>query len=397
MEEDIQSKNTRRPDKRCPNCGIFKSYSNFSTHYKKCIDINEKNQLMVENLNLKKINEDLLLKIKEQETQISDLNSIIASKDEKLDPITINEVIYSRSYATQLAYSKIWNRYIKWCKYENIDSSAIRSVQNYFRSIQHPKLSSQLLKPTSLNQVSSVLRSLFKKIYSKDISAYLPKRYGFQQLRIKPKYTMTTDEIKAFLKSQIYNLQNFLSCYILIFSGCRVHTLSTIKPEDYENGTFYLFDSKTQKNQEFVLSKTIKQIMTSYFKNNCHKPFLFFSQDLNLSMDSRNLVTLRGGYVCSKIKKIIRNCKVFAKVDTKRFSLGSHIFRTTKVHQCISKFKEMALSECRKSINHSDKSYSIKFYTPKDIEVPLFMDLIDEIDYLIQNDEEWKEILNNLK
>jgi len=387
VKNDINDKNSRRPDKRCPNCGILKSYSNFATHFKKCSETNESNELMLENLNLKKTIEDLNLKNKNLETEISDLKSILANKNEKLDPITMNDVIFNKSYGTQLTYSNAWRKYIKWCEDEKYESSAIRSAQAYFKSVQHPKLAEKRLKPTSLNQISSVLQIMFKRIYSKDISQYLPSRYKFQHLRIKPKYSMNTDEIKTFLKSQLYNMESFLSCYILIFSGCRVHTLSMIRPENYENGTLEMFDFKTHRSLEFVFTQNMKQIMDCYYKKNCNNPFLFFSQDLNTSTHEQ--VTIRGKYLSTKMRRLIKNSKVFEHVNTKRFSIGCHIFRTTKVHQCITKFKEFALSECRKSIGHSQNSYAINFYMPKNPEVPLFMDLIDEIDYLIQNDKEW--------
>jgi len=198
---------------------------------------------------------------------------------------------------------------------------------------------------------------------------------------------MNTDEIKAFLKTQVYDLESFLSCYILIFSGCRVHTLSMIKPENYQNGTLEMFDFKTQKSLEFTFSEKMQQIMDCYFKKNRKNPYLFFSQDLNTSTHEQ--VNIRGQYLSMKIRNLIKNSKVFEHVNTKRFSISSHMFRTTKVHQCMTKLKEFALSECRKSIGHSQNSYAINFYMPKNSEVPLFMDLIDEIDYLIQNDKEW--------
>lgn len=393
VKKDINNQNkSKRPDKRCPKCGVLKSYSNFATHVKKCTETSENNELLLENLNLKNTIENQILKIKKLESENFDLKALLADKDEKLDPITINEVIYNKSYGTQLAYSTIWGRYITWCKDEGIESSSIRSALDYFKIVQDLKRNNKTLKPTTLNLISSVLQTLFKKIYSKDISKYLPKRTNFQNLKIKPKYVMTIEEIKAFLKSQINDLQNFLSCYILIFSGCRVHSLSMIKPENYQNGIFEMFDFKTQKSLEFVLSDNMKQIMDSYHKRNSNNSFLFFSQDLK--MNSQVMVTTRGKYLSIKMRKLIKNSKVFEKVNFKKTSIGPHIFRTTKVHQCISKFKDLALNECRKSIGHSENSYAINFYLPKNTEVPLFTDLIGEIDYLIQNDEEWTKILN---
>jgi len=63
----------------------------------------------------------------------------------------------------------------------------------------------------------------------------------------------------------------------------------------------------------------------------------------------------------------------------------------------MSQFKDLALKECRKSIGHSDFSSAINYYLPKNSEVPLFTDLIEEIDNLIQTNKDWKMISNFLK
>jgi len=389
-------KSTRRPDKPCHICGIPKSYSNFKTHTRKCSEKskNKKYNFPLENLKLKLCLEDQKLKIQKLESEISELRAHFKNEHEDQDPITINEIVCNKSYGTQIAYTRIWNKYILWCQETDKVPSSIPSVIKYFKEVKNPKLSSKrYFKPTTLNLLSSVLRTCFKKIYSKDISEYLPNKVKFQNLKIKPKYAMTTDEIKALLKEQINDLQNFLSCYILIFSGCRVHSLSMLEPRNYKDGVFEMFDYKTQKRLEFVLSNNMREIMDSYFRRNFKKPFLFFSQD-DLDMSSEDLVTKRGKFLAMKMRKVIKNSKIFEKVDTKNVSLGPHIFRTSKVHQCMSQFKDLALKECRKSIGHSDFSSAINYYLPKNSEVPLFTDLIEEIDNLIQTNKDWKMISN---
>lgn len=387
MVKRYESQTKKRPEKKCPYCAIPKSYTNFKAHLRRCQ--NNKNKKIttthIENITLTKENEDLKRKILELEYEIRNLKASL-KKDNSRDEITIKDIVRNKSYGTERTYSFIWNRYINWCNINVMSPSSIESASLYIYEFKNPKCTKKIPKPSSVNQAISVLITCFKRLYTKDISSYLPRRTKFDFLKIKPKYVMDKDEIKSLLSTQLNNMENFLGCYVMIFSGSRVHTLSMLRHDNYYKGNLELTDHKTQQLLQFKFSNTMANVMDAYLKANTDKPFMFFSQDLK---ENKELVNMRGRHVGMKLRLILNKSKIF-NVDPKKISLGSHIFRTTKVHLRANEMNNILVEECKKEINHSSFSNSIKHYLPpKNFEKALFSELIAEIDKLIET-KEWK-------
>jgi integrase len=374
----------RREDKICPICNYPKSYSNFAVHVRAC-----KNKERIKNNEihqLKETNQILNKKIEDLESKNYELQSLLNIQG--IEPYTFDDFLNDKSYGTKGTYTHIWNRYIKWCKDKKIEPKSIYFARLYFNEIK----SLNIFKQSTLNLIRSVMINLFNKIYSIDLSKFFPKQIKFYRLDIKPKYVMSVDEIKAFISELISdkNLNNFLSFYLLIFSGCRIHSLAMLTPKSYSDGELKMVDYKTGKTTKFELTKVMKNVMNNYIDKNSNNNFLFFSQDLNINSD--DIVSVRGKYLSMRTRRIMLKSNVFRKVNTKEKSIGPHIFRTTKVQQVMSEIKEKVLEQCRKAINHTQGTQSIYHYLPKDFDVSLYSNLITEIDNIIMNDSSWTTI-----
>jgi len=372
----------RREERKCPICNLPRSYSNFAAHIRACRERekNKSNELIL----LKESIQNLQQTIKDLQSKNSELQSLL--NNHGLEPYTFENLLCNKSFGTRNTYKTIWFRYLKWCKDKNIEPKSITSATSYFDNIKETS-KGKTFKSSTVNLIRSVMIVCFNRIYSINLSKYFPRKIKFNRLQIKPKYVMTDLEIKSFLLEQIHDLNNFLSFYLLIFSGCRVHSLAMLSYKSYSDGVFKIVDFKTDKSSKFVLTKNMKAVMDHYLQSNSSSNYLFFSQDLNIN--SEKLVTIRGKYLSMKIRKIMLKSKVFENIDTKTTTISPHIFRTTKVQQVMGEIKQKTLEKCRKAIGHSPGTQSINYYLPKDFTISLYSSIMEEIDSMIQDELTW--------
>ena len=248
-----KGKRVRRPDVECQTCFVKFSYANIAIHTRRCRGLGprqkwkeEKEDLIIKNKILAHKNEKLevenkLLKIKLKEKNIS------------LPNIDIDQVIHNKSENTKSSYNSQWARYIEWCAECDLDFETKESVFEYYKN-----LCSQInLRASVINLIRGILIKIFKTLYNLDLSVLLTKKRERKREHKKPKYHMNNKEILSYLYDFRCQPQNLLAQIILIFSGCRVHTLSAIKKCDIaSDGSIAMQDYKTNKEIIFKIGES---------------------------------------------------------------------------------------------------------------------------------------------
>jgi hypothetical protein len=366
----------------CPKCGNFKSYSNFSTHFKNCSTKNDKrieliNEQAAEIKNLK-------TKIMKLEFENSTLKNKINSLENNIDDkITFENLLILKKDNTRKLYTNVWDSYLTYCRDNQKNHENRNSAIEYFNNISKSKL-----KHSTQNTTRSVLIRLFKSLFNKDLS--LLRKHKFRNLKLKPKYNLSNEQIKEFLKIYLteehYNLEVFLSLYILTFSSCRCHSLAMLKKENYINGEFHMYDSKTENTFIFKMSGRVLELVEEYLSMHTDT-YLFFSQNILNSTEEDELVRIRGKYVSNKIINLIKKSKFFNNDDAKKYCLSSHMWRRTKASISHKEAFEFACKVSRESIGQAVNSSANLYYVPgiETYENKEYTKLKSEIDELISD------------
>ena len=361
-------KKKRRDDLYCEKCYTFKSYANFQKHIKKCLGTKKKKVNLEVNL-LKEINE-LKEKIVKLEKENANLRLQVSSGDETLE---MEDLVTNKSHNTQLSYIGNWKKYEIWCFDNDKPCNNKKSAINYYSCLLKPPIGCKKLKYSSISTARSVLLLGFKYIYKQEINFFLNHK---KKRNIKPKYSMSDEEIFLFLTS-FDDKQDFLAHFILIFSACRIHSLAMLKKKDYQNGVINLYDFKTEKGIPFTFQDSfINKLLDHHLSNKSEEDFAFYPP---YNVRSLQDLTKRSKYVSQLVKIRIRNSKVFQHINKQNFSLTPHMFRKTKAKFEFDIIVNEGLKKARKSINQSDNSNAIFKYVDIPQTCQIFETLMEKI------------------
>ncbi len=374
-----------REDKFCDKCQYYYGYSNFSKHYKICqgklikkSKEEEKENLMQEIIKLKS-------RVKELEKENEQLRSQNANANAKVeDPLEFTDIIKNKSINTRSSYKCIWDKYLAWCKENNYFPWMRKSIVQYFYNLKNPPFNEKRKKASTLNTTRSIILSSVKTLYGKDLSKLISKVKN--STKAKPKYEMSEEELFDYLSSYKFLEEDFLALYILIFSGCRVHSLAMLRPANWDGENVNLCDYKTKKLIPFKIESTIiKAKLSEFAKAITEDKFIFYNTtssaaDIKMYIDDW-LVKLRGKYVSQILRNKIQTHWVFNKVSRFKFCLGPHMFRKTKASLQFNDFIFQALEGSRQSINQSSGSGAINHYvSPKSVRNIFYDKLIERLD-----------------
>lgn len=355
--DDLDSSTKSKPPRFCSKCGDFKSYKNFSTHFKNCTSKQDKHKDLIN----KQYEEIKSLKIKINLLENQNLmlkNKIKGLENNQNNRISFENLLLLKKDNTRKLYKNIWNSYLSFCIESGKNHEDINSAIEYFDSISK----SNKLKPSTTNTTRSVLIRLFKLLFNLDLS--MLRKHKFRNLKLKPKYTMSIQEIKEFLTLHLSNLEVFLSFYILTFSSCRCHSLGMLKKQHYNNGEFEMFDSKTENQFKFKMTGRVIELAEEYLTLH-NETYLFFSQNLSNVKEEDELVRIRGKYVSNKIINLIKKSCFFNKEIATKYCLSSHMWRRTQASITHKEAFEFACEASRKSIRQAPNSSSNLYYVPK--------------------------------
>ena len=362
-------KKKRRDDLYCEKCDTYISYANFQKHLKKCQGTKKKKINLEVNL-LKKEIDELKEKILQLKKENANLRLQISSGDETLE---MEDLVKNKSHNTQLSYTSNWKKYEIWCFDNNKPCYNKKSAIDYYSYLLKPPFGSKKLKYSSISTARAVLLLGFKYIYKQEINFFLNSK---KKRNIKPKYSMSEEEIFSFLTS-FDNKQDFLAHFILIFSACRIHSLAMLKKKDCQDGVINLYDLKTDKEIPFTLQDSfINELLDHHLSNKSEEDFAFYPP---YNVRSLQDLTKRSKYVSQLVKFKIKNSKVFQDIDKRNFSLTPHMFRKTKAKLEFDTIVKEGLKKARESINQSAKSNAIFKYVNIPKTCHIFETLMEKI------------------
>ena len=168
--------------------------------------------------------------------------------------------------------------------------------------------------------------------------------------------------------------------FILLFSGCRVHSLSGLQKKNCSTEGITIYDTKTQKMHLFELSDLDFRLMFQDFISDLNEEDFVFFKNKCLST-KQNILTYRSKYMSARIKKEIIASKMFHHVDIKKETLSAHMFRKTKAMNIYQESVNSALNNVRNAIGQSENTNAIFHYISIDPVPPkmLFQDIIRKL------------------
>ena len=378
----------KRPEKECPKCFKKFSYSNWAKHVNKCDGESRQEEIDKEKAELLKKNMKLERKIAKLLKENKALRFQLGNKQD--DFLMMSDLVKNKCANTRSSYQYHWDKYLDWCETEEIQPSEKKSIIDYFATLIRPEFTvRRKMRPSSLNTIRSVFLTGFKHIFNKNIQALLP-RQKTQNLKVKPKYQMSNEEIFEFLKTLKLKIRDFLVFYILTFSGCRVHSLAMLKGQNYKNMTMDLHDYKTNQDIPFTFNTdAVGTMMTDYVANRNPEEFLFYSPSGNsfYSYDVYEAVKKRGKFVSQILRIKLKKCEVFKHVSRNDFCVSPHMFRKTKAMTEFQRSLNYAIEETRKSINQKKGSQATYNYIDVPKKNTLYEQLVERVNQLFETED----------
>jgi hypothetical protein len=261
---DLENPKKTLPKKLCGRCNKEFSKANIAKHSRKCTGSESRRQQVMEMRKL--IQENSLLREEIKEVRKENEVLKLKLKNEEPEIFQLKDVTETKKLSTKKSYNRYWKRYEDFCVDNGgLPIRSVKSVIEFFNSITNSEFSGG--KPytiTTKKTIRSVLATTFKTMFGKDISHLLKVKNAKKRLP-KAKYSLNNEEVYGFLKSLKNSVQDFIPMYVLIFSGCRVHSLAMLKKSAISGDTLNLYDHKTEKDIPFKIeSETILNMLSLF-------------------------------------------------------------------------------------------------------------------------------------
>jgi integrase len=345
--------------KECKFCEKNMTVSNLYKHTNRCVirkTFNVSKSVILQKLGEFSDNEqsemkEMQLKYAKLENFISkwyeEMAGIISQVKEpnntrRLDDMAVSEY-------TLMEYKSEWKHYEEWCSSNTKDPLSSGSANSYLAYLK-PNV-----KTTTLKKKRSRIKTILQFLLEKPVV--------LREIRVRnsitPKYSLSEQEIKDYLKEQKeINEKDYLIQLMLVTFGCRVHSLAGLKRKHLEflrtGDKIFLPDTKTG-TREVEVNQNLQRIITSHLDKNSVEEgddFVFSSTHQELKR--------RAAQLCLRINQRIKASKVLKKSDNYVYS--THMFRKTKARNLYNQLVEDAKETVRKAIGQASNSTAIEHY-----------------------------------
>ena len=354
--------------KTCSWCEKEMKKQNYNKHVKRCSIKKTTNMKKSEIENLKEklksfeLNKNVQFAYSELRDYLTDcynksflLYNKLVEHNEVRDPIEkIKEMQISEG--TVINYIGEWKRYSLWCD-KNNKVVGKESADTYLASLDE-------IRPSTLRQKQHNLQILLQHLISPALKLNkIRKRISFI-----PKYALSNDEIKEYLKEQKkINLEDYLIQKFMITYCIRINSAALLKFKNleflrsgkYEN--IYIPDSKVKRARTEKISSQLRSLFTEFLEHKGKRIRDYEDEDyIFYRYGSGESERVRAHKLCVRINKRIRKSKVLAK--SKNFKYTSHMFRKTKAFNFFQTEVEKLKEQVRSSIGQSSGSTAVDSY-----------------------------------
>lgn len=347
--------------KECEWCNKFMLPQNYNKHIVRCfykvhigltkneidklkLGLKSQNEIEVENIEMIELRK-FYEKVQRKSQQVSKKFEIIKTSQTNYED-KINELLLEET--TKKAYHTEWRKYRKWLANNNLFPSK-ESGDKYLGQLS--------CQSSTLRKKQYMLQSLLETMV--DSSIHLNKVR--KRVTFKPKYSMTYQEIRDFMKEQEeIDFEDYVIQRLMLTFGLRINTIASLKISHLEflNGgdRIVLPDSKVKRMRFEDIDDDIREIFDRLIemRNYDEDDFVFYRDIFSKS------TIRRSHWLCVKINSRIKQSKVLSQ--SKNFQFSSHMFRKTKAYINFNEGLEKLKEQTRASIGQSVGSSAIEHY-----------------------------------